>query len=114
METVVWYKPDCSKCRAVKELLEARGVEVHYRDYLQQPPTMEELLHLAELLPGHEAVELIRLKEPLAVELGLHEADRDTRIAQLLAHPELLNRPIVVHGGKAVVARPPEHALTIL
>ena len=114
METVVWFTEDCSKCRAVRDLLEERGVTARYREYLKEPPTVPELEHLADLLPARDAIELVRLKEPLAAELGLVDADRATRIAQIAAHPELLNRPIVVHGGKAVVARPPEAVIEVL
>ena len=84
------------------------------RRYLDEPPTIAELEELADLLGSRDAAEMLRTNEPEYADLGLAEADRATRLAAIAVHPRLLNRPILVHGGRAVVARPPEAALAIL
>lgn len=84
------------------------------RDYLVDTPTVAEMEELADLIGSADGAELLRPKESEYSELGLADADRTVRLAAIVAHPKLLNRPIFVHGGRAVVARPPERALEIL
>ena len=114
MATVVWHNPNCSKSRGVKALLEERGIEAEYRHYLEQPPTVAELEVIANLLGSEDGAELLRPKEAEYSELKLADADRATRLAAVVAHPKLLNRPVFVHDGRAIVARPSERALELL
>lgn len=114
MNVTVWFNPACSKCRAVKTLLEERGIEANYRLYLEVAPTTEELEDLISMLGDPEANQLLRAKDAAFSEQGLADATPAARIAAGCATPSLVNRPIVVHGDRAIVARPPELALEIL
>jgi len=109
----VWFNPKCSKCRGLREIVESKGLQADFRHYLEDTPTREEMAALHQLL-GDSPSSLVRLKDRRAQELGLEHASID-RIAEALEiHPELLNRPILVCGDRAVVARPPELALALL
>jgi len=114
MTVTVWFNPACSKCRAVKALLEDRGIEANYRLYLEQAPSVEEIEDLLSKLGDPEARQLLRTKDAVFAELNLAEATPASRIEASCATPSLLNRPIVVCGERAIVARPPELALEVL
>lgn len=114
MSVTVWFNPACSRCRAVKSLLEARGIQADYRLYLEQPPTSTELEDLLVKLGDPQAEQLLRAKDVAYSELGLAEANAAERVAAACSTPSLINRPIVVKGDRAVVARPPELAAQVL
>lgn len=114
MSVTVWFNPACSKCRAVKSLLEERGIEAHYRLYLEKAPTLAELEDLVAKLGDPEALQLLRAKDAEYVARDLGEGSAKDRLAAGVEIPRLINRPIVVHGDRAVVARPPELTLSIL
>jgi arsenate reductase len=113
--TTVFYNPACSKCRRVRELLDERGERYDLVEYLAAPPdrqTLEGLVARLDTAPGA----LVR-RDARFAELGLCEADftaAEEVVALLLEHPELLERPVVVHGDRAIVARPPERVLDLL
>ncbi|MGE0025556.1 MAG: arsenate reductase family protein [Thermoleophilia bacterium] len=112
----LWHNPRCSKSRAAKGLLEARGVGFRERRYLDEPPTAEELDAVLRAL-GREPWELARVGEPVAAELGLREwpHDRDRWIAAMVADPVLIERPVLVtDDGRAALGRPPEDVLALL
>jgi arsenate reductase len=103
----IWFNPKCSKCRLAKEALDEAGVDYTVRRYLDEPPTAEELEQTLKAL-DLEPWDITRMKEPAAAELGLADRprDRDDWIAVLVAHPELIQRPIVVtEDGSAWIAR---------
>jgi len=114
MTVTVWFNPACSKCRAVKTLLEDRGIDASYRLYLEQAPSVEEIEDLLSKLGDPEARQLLRTKDAAFAELNLAEATPASRIEASCVTPSLLNRPIVVRGERAIVARPPELALEVL
>ncbi|MFC9976062.1 ArsC/Spx/MgsR family protein [Spirillospora sp. NPDC127200] len=106
--TELWHNPRCSKSRAAKAALDEAGVAYTERRYLDEPPTAEELDALLTGI-GAQPWEVARLNEPVAKELGLKDLphDRARWIEVMVAHPVLIQRPIVVAGGGAVVARDP-------
>jgi arsenate reductase len=110
----VYEKPTCSTCRNLRTLLAERGVEFESVDY----STGIEEGELRELLRkiGCGPREVLRLREPLVEELGLGDdgVSDDELIAQMVAHPALLQRPVVVNDDRAVLARPIERALELL
>ncbi|SDD34729.1 arsenate reductase (glutaredoxin) [Aquimonas voraii] len=110
------HNPRCSKSREALALLKERGVAVEVREYLQAPLSASELEHLLiQLDLPPQAV--IRFKDELAKSLGLAAGDARSRaawIALLAEHPALLERPIAVRDGRALVARPPERVLELL
>lgn len=115
VNTVIYHNPRCSKSRQALALLEAAGADAQVVKYLETPPSAEELDALLTKL-GMEPIEVMRTKDDLFKELGLvgKSLSREEGIRLLVEHPALLERPIVVKGDKAVVARPPERVSEIL
>ncbi len=112
----LYHNPRCSKSRETLALLQARGVEPEIVLYLEHPPTVEELERLAQALEL-EPLQFMRVKEPLLKELGLDRHSVRSRgewLELMAAHPALLERPILVCGGKARLGRPPEAVLELL
>ena len=111
----IWHNPRCGKSRQTLELLRQNGVEPEIREYLKQPPSKAELDGLIALVGG-DPTALIRDSEAEFKALGKKKADLSkTDIAKaILAHPILLQRPIVVAGKRAAIGRPPEAVLPLL
>lgn len=109
------HNPRCSKSRAALALLQARGIDFELLPYLEQPPTVDELRALvAQLGTGPRG--LLRSGEPEYAALGLDDPalDDEALLAAMAAHPRLIERPVFVHRGRAVVGRPPERLLALL
>ena len=111
----IYHNPRCSKSRAALELLKTDDHEPEIIEYLVTPPTEETLESLLDML-GMEPRDLMRKKEKEYKEAGLDdpELSRSELIAAMVAHPRLIERPIVVKDGKAAIGRPPEKVLDIL
>jgi arsenate reductase (glutaredoxin) len=111
----VYEKPTCSTCRNLRALLTERGVAFESIDYHVRGIEEDELRELLDKLGGSPRG-VLRTREPLVKELGLDrpEVSGDELIAQMVAHPALLQRPIVLCGDRAVLARPVERALELL
>jgi len=106
----LWHNPRCSKSRQAKGILDDRGSDYVERRYLDDPPTAAELDAVLTAL-GMEPWDIVRKGEAAFAESGLADApkDRDTWIAAMVAHPILIERPILVtDDGRAVLGRPPE------
>ncbi len=113
MEVSVYFKPDCSNCQTAEGILREKGIDAEYVRYLENAPTKEQLEDVLSKLGTDDAREIIRTKEPEYEELGLADASRDELLEAMVAHPILIQRPIVISGDKAVVARPPEKLLSL-
>ncbi len=108
-EVTVYEKRTCTTCRELAELFEARGIEFDRVDFHVEPLTADELRELVAKT-GEPARNLFRTRETVHRELGLGEreiADEEA-IALMAEHPQLLQRPVVVRGEHAVLARPVE------
>lgn len=104
----IYHNARCSKSRSACTLAAEGGLAVEVIAYLETPPSREELLGLLAKL-GLPASGLLRRGEPVYSELfGDREPTEAEALEALLAHPILMERPIAVRGGRAVVARPPE------
>jgi arsenate reductase len=111
---VLIHNPRCSKSRAAKALLEERGAKFELRLYLEDPLTRAELDELRVQL-GRPAAEWVRRGEPAFGASGLGPDSSDAALLDTVAkHPELLERPILVRGDRAVVGRPPEKVLELV
>jgi arsenate reductase len=110
----LWTNPSCSKSRGAEALLAERGVAVDAVRYLDTPPSRQELERVLGLLGTDDPRVLVRTGEALYAQLGLASADRDELLDALATHPELIERPVVLRGDRAVVARPPERLLELL
>jgi arsenate reductase len=115
MTATIYHNPRCSKSRQALGLLRDNDVEPEIVEYLKTPPDAATLARLLDML-GLEPRELMRTKEKEYKELGLARQDlsRDELIAAMVAHPKLIERPIVVKGDKAALGRPPEEVLKVL
>lgn len=111
----IYHNSRCSKSRAMLAMLEARGGEVEVINYLATPPGELELALLLKQL-GISARQLMRTGEAEYLSLGLDDLalDEAALIAAMVAHPKLIERPIVVANGKAAIGRPAEAVLAIL
>jgi arsenate reductase (glutaredoxin) len=111
----IYHNSRCSKSRSALALLEQHGKPFEVVHYLETPPTADELKTLLSLL-GIGARQLLRSGEDVYAELQLDNAslDDDALIEAMATHPRLIERPIVVANGKAVIGRPPEAVLQIL
>lgn len=115
MKTEIYHNPRCSKSRRTLALLQEQGVQPEVVEYLKTPPDRATLEHLLDML-GMEPRDLMRRKEAEYEALGLDnpDLDRDSLIQAMIDHPKLIERPIVVRGGKAAIGRPPEQVLDLL
>ena|SRR6266498_3733710 len=106
----VYQKPTCTKCRQTLARLTECGVEFESINYYETPLTEAGLRELVNKL-GMAPRELLRKDETLyrELELGKRDVSDDDLIRLMVEHPDLMQRPIVVRGDKAVVARPLEN-----
>ena len=114
-DITVYEKPTCSTCRQVHAALKESGVDFKAVNYYIDPIPKKKLKELLSKM-GIPASGLLRSKEPLYKELGLAKGERrEEEILDLLVkHPELIQRPIVERGSKAILARPAERLKEIL
>ncbi|MEW6268588.1 MAG: arsenate reductase (glutaredoxin) [Thermodesulfobacteriota bacterium] len=114
-KVTVYHNPVCGKSRGALEILSQRGIDCEVIEYLKTPVDRATLERFLDMLPGAPA-ELVR-KDKRFKELGLNEADYVTReqvVDVLLRHPELMERPVVVRDGRAIIARPSERVLELV
>ena len=114
MENVtIYHNPACGTSRNTLGLIRNAGIEPQVIEYLRTPPDRATLLSLiaAMQVPVRDVV---RAKEPLYADLGLAEAGDDTLLDAMLAHPVLINRPIVATARGTALCRPSERVLDIL
>ena len=111
----VYQKPTCTKCRSTLKILRERGADFDSVNYYEAPMTARELRGLITKL-GISPRELLRKDEQVYRELNLarREASDNELIDLMVANPDLIQRPIVVRGNKAVLGRPPENVEELL
>jgi arsenate reductase (glutaredoxin) len=111
----IYHNPRCSKSRQTLELLQENHQQPDVIEYLNTPPSATELEGILQML-GLQPRQLIRTKEAEYKTLGLDNTKLTNRqlIKAMVDHPRLIERPIVVADGKAVIGRPPEAVLEIL
>ena len=114
-ELTVYEKRTCTTCKNLATLLGERGIDYDAVDFHLEPLDADELRELVRKA-GVPARELFRTREPVFAELGLadREVSDDEAIALMAEHPQLLQRPVVVRGDRAVLARPIERVLELL
>ena len=113
--SVLYHNPRCSKSRAALALLEERGVQFSVVRYLETPLDADALVDLLAKL-GMVPRELIRAGEAVykALELDKEGVTDEQMIEAMAVNPILMQRPVFVHSGRAVVGRPPERVLELL
>ncbi|ATD67332.1 MULTISPECIES: arsenate reductase (glutaredoxin) [Luteimonas] len=112
---LLFHNPRCSKSRAALALLGMRGITPRLVRYLDTPPGADALRLLLRRLEL-PARDLLRSGEAAYAALGLNDPalDEDAIIDAMAAHPELIERPVLVRGERAVIGRPTERLLTLL
>jgi arsenate reductase len=115
MTMKLYHNTRCSKSRGALELLAERGLAPEIVYYLETPPSPAELRELLGML-GTDAGGLLRTGEAEYAELGLNDPSlgEDALIEAMAAHPKLIERPVFVNNGRAVIGRPPERVLDLL
>jgi arsenate reductase len=110
----IYHNARCSKSRECLKILDEHTKDYKVVNYLQNPISEKELRHIISLLKI-APIELIRKKESIWTEEYKSETLSDDEvIAAVLKHPKLMERPIVIHGKKAMIGRPPLCVLEIL
>jgi arsenate reductase len=114
-DVTIYFNPKCSKCRLTLELLEQAGQQAQIIEYLDTPPDAATLASILAML-GMEPRDLMRKHEQEYTAAGLDNPDlaRADLINAMIETPRLMERPIVIKNGKAIIGRPPEKILDIL
>jgi arsenate reductase (glutaredoxin) len=113
-EATIYHNPRCTKSRQAMHVIDELGVDAEVVRYLDTPPDEATLRSIIAALDEPPA-ELVRHER--WAELGVTDADvasADGVVAVLLAHPELMQRPVVVKGDRAVIGRPTERVTELL
>lgn len=113
MSVTIYHNPRCSKSRQTLAILEENNVGANVIEYLTEPPSKTELTKILAML-DLKASDVVRKKEAAAEGIDIPALSEDALIDQMVAHPIIIERPIVVADGKAVIGRPPENVLTII
>lgn len=113
MSVTIYHNPRCTKSRETLALLEKKGVKPRIVEYLKTPPDKAELKRILKML-GKTPRELLRAKEAKEAGLDKPGLGDDEIIAGMVAHPIVIERPIVVKDDRAALGRPPEAVLKIL
>ena len=113
MKATILHNPACGTSRKTLEILNDAGAEVTVIEYLKTPPTRDELVRLYARA-GMSPRDGLRAKEPLATELGLADADDAAILDAMVAHPILINRPLVETGSGVRLCRPQDIVREIL
>jgi arsenate reductase len=112
-DLTVYEKPACTTCKNLALLLQERGIDFDRVDYHVEgltEPQLRDLLAKAGAGPR----DVLRAREAKAIGLDADGLDDDALIARMVEHPALVERPIVVRGDRAVLARPVERVLELL
>jgi arsenate reductase len=115
MKITIYQKPTCSTCRQVYTALKESGAEMESVDYYIEPLSKTKLAELIKKM-GIKASELFRSKEDIykKLKLGEKEVSDAEAVELMIKHPELMQRPIVEKGARAILARPAERLKEIL
>jgi arsenate reductase len=110
----ILHNARCTKSRECLAFLEDSGKEYEVVKYLETPPTFEELKQIIKML-NIKPIALVRQKETVWVEKYKNKKLTDKQIIQaMVSNPILIERPIVINGDKAIIARPLEKAADII
>ncbi|HEX3487465.1 MAG TPA: arsenate reductase (glutaredoxin) [Micropepsaceae bacterium] len=115
MTITIYHNPKCQTSRNVLGLLRDAGKEPDIIEYLKTPPSRAELARLVKRMGG-KVSDIVRWKEPIAAEIGLgkDKSSDDEMLDAMIAHPILINRPIVVTENAVKLCRPSETVKDLL
>ena len=114
-KAVIYHNSRCSKSRETLQILQDSSIELEIIDYLETPPSAQELNRIIEML-GVSARDLLRRTEQVYIDADLDNdsLSDDDIINAIVEHPALLQRPIVICADKAIIGRPPTLVLDII
>ena len=105
-QITIWHNPRCSKSREALSIMDENGCEKEVVKYLETSPdsqTIKNLLKMLDLSPR----ELMRTKEDIYKELNLKDETDDNKLIEAMAqNPKLIERPVLIKNGKAIIGRP--------
>jgi len=113
MTVTIYHNPACGTSRKTLALIRDAGIEPVVIEYLKTPPGRAKLVELIAGT-GRPVRDIVRTKEALFTELGLETASDDALVDAMVAHPILMNRPVVVSGDAVRLCRPQELVLEML
>jgi len=114
-EFIIYHNPRCSKSRQALQLLREAGIEPTIVEYLKTPPEKDALKNISQLL-GLRPKDFVRKMEKDFKDNHLSECleDDDKIIEAMSLLPKIIERPIVVSGGRAIIGRPPENVQELI
>tara|TARA_Y100000588_G_C13378839_1_gene553944 strand:+ start:86 stop:433 length:348 start_codon:yes stop_codon:yes gene_type:complete len=114
--TEIYHNPRCSKSRQTLQLLKENNINARIVLYLETPPSATKLKNILKMLNMDDPRQLMRKKEPEYKENNLQDKSLTPQqlIESMTINPRLIERPIVIHKGKAILGRPPENVLDII
>lgn len=113
-KVTILHNNRCSKSRCALQILQEENCEIEVIDYLKNTPSKKEIKTILDKL-GLNAIDIVRKKEPIFIEKFKNKTFTNTEWIQILTeYPILIERPIVIDGYKAVIARPPEVIMELL
>lgn len=114
MSLTIWHNPRCSKSRQTLALIEEKGLTPTVRLYLEDGPSADEIRDVLNKLGMDDPRTLMRPGEADYKDQNLKNVEGDALVEAMAATPKLIERPVVLSGGKAALGRPPENVLSIL
>ncbi len=110
----LYHNPRCTKSRQAKKILDEKELDYETVLYLDDPPSLEQLQHIAKWVQGGAAA-MLRLQDARAAGWDEQAGHDEKKILEFIVeHPHVLQRPILVRGDEAVVGRPPERIERLL
>jgi arsenate reductase len=110
---ILYFNPECSKCNEALDLLQRNDCEVDIRNYLTEPPTVNELKDLVSKL-GCRITDIIRVNEPFYRENFEGKTIAEEEWYNILSkNPLMIERPILISGDQAIIGRPPRLVLEL-
>ena len=111
----MYHNPRWGKSRKTLQLLRDNGHEPNIIEYLKNPPSANDIYAICKYL-SKDPSNIIRTSEKLYKDLNINDMDwdDDDLIDAIVEFPKLLERPIVIRGGKGIIGRPPEKVLELL
>ena len=111
---IIWHNPRCSKSRQTLALLQDNGIEPEDVRYLETPPSKQQIKDVLKQL-GMPAIDLVRRSESAFKALALSKDASEAELIDAMSkEPVLIERPVVIHGDRAVLGRPPENVLDLI
>jgi len=105
----IWHNPRCSKSRQALSILDELETPKEIVKYLEEHPSKEQIKNIFKMLGYKSPRDMMRTKEAIYKELNLKDETDDEKLIDAMAkYPKLIERPIIIKGDKAIIARPPE------